>query len=845
MTKENEYLFTMVAEPLDSEVPVPQTPERGTGNAQDGPRQGSPGAFSRIIHLEQHVQQLVDELNNFGTQVNTKIDTLNQNMGNAMGIKDEIMGLKGGIEKVIQAAQLEFQRVAQDREQGLQHLANQVRGEFETYHQDLLAMKGDAMSLFGDVHTEFDKQRTNIQEMQTVITRQQAAIDNLHRNQGFPQGGGGDHRQQQQHQQAYIGQQPDRPRTISINPRFDKIPVLEGNRQDYKDWRAKVVEHIASGRQDVRKTFQWAENCQTQEITEYMEKTAPDQNTLDVVELSEALYGVLVKLTGSYWATKRELVPIGRGFEMWRVISQDMEPKSEEWQSANATKVLEPSRAASLMELDRALDTWLVQIGRSGLEIPDWGKTIGLRKLVPVDVLDSLTRSTTLVTFQDQLRYVRALIRDKHAVQEAMSVSSKTTTSADNNKMDVGAVQQGCRHQAKEGEENCGKSDGVSDSGSSRERLMEEIFSFVSNRLGGKGGKPGGKGEGKGAGRFQGECHYCGKVGHRKSECRKLTADMQKGKAGGKSNDGKGGGKGQNGKGFGGKGYNQWGGYSGKWVNALGEEFTWHPDEETAGMESGDLTWQMCPVMATRPVVGKPPGLPVSTHNPFSVLELEEDEEDQRSQGAHERHLRELQQKRTINQKVYKPKPKMRPVIDKKKWQRMNDCCSGNLCAVLTTSPPYEQKQVVSAVQRRAPSYRKVDCLVDSGAADSVANPGDFPESPVQESPGSKEGMCYYLADGSPVPNEGQQQVRAVTEEGIDIGTTFQSCKVSRPILSVSRMSEQGNEVHFEKEGGTIRNKATGRVTRFHRKGGVYVLTLWVRTNRQGGNDPHFHRQGA
>ncbi len=61
----------------------------------------------------------------------------------------------------------------------------------------------------------------------------------------------------------------------------------------------------------------------------------------------------------------------------------------------------------------------------------------------------------------------------------------------------------------------------------------------------GKPGKGGpspaaaGKGEGANAEQFQGACNHCGIWGHRRSECRKLTAELgkagPKGKAGGKN----------------------------------------------------------------------------------------------------------------------------------------------------------------------------------------------------------------------------------------------------------------------------------------------------------------------
>ena len=148
----------------------------------------------------------------------------------------------------------------------------------------------------------------------------------------------------------------DRTRFLKINSRFDKVPVLEGDRAAFKDWKAKVVEHIADGRQDVRELFAWAEKQQLTSITSEMEATAPSQGALDCKTASEAIYGALVKLTGVYWATKRELVPVGRGLEFWRVIHQEMEPRSREWQNANAQKVVAPTRAAAVQDLVGPMD---------------------------------------------------------------------------------------------------------------------------------------------------------------------------------------------------------------------------------------------------------------------------------------------------------------------------------------------------------------------------------------------------------------------------------------------------------------------------------------------------------
>ena len=63
----------------------------------------------------------------------------------------------------------------------------------------------------------------------------------------------------------------------------------------------------------------------------------------------------------------------------------------------------------------------------------------------------------------------------------------------------------------------------------------------------------------------------------------------------------------------------------------------------------------------------------------------------------------------------------------------------------------------------------------------------------------------------------------------------MQSAAVSRPILSVIRLAEHGNEDAFRNDGGTIKNLETGRITQIERKHGVYVLRVWLQTNPEAG----------
>ena len=130
---------------------------------------------------------------------------------------------------------------------------------------------------------------------------------------------------------------------------------------------------------------------------------------------------------------------------------------------------------------------------------------------------------------------------------------------------------------------------------------MMELFSFIKGSKGtSKGAKKGGKGK------FEGECGFCGKYGHRKSQCWELDKLMEekRGKSGGKGKGadyggGKGWGKGGkstgygNGKGYGkgwGKGYgNSGGGYGGygKGGGKSGAHWLDDKSDNGGGHESG------------------------------------------------------------------------------------------------------------------------------------------------------------------------------------------------------------------------------------------------------------------
>ncbi len=50
----------------------------------------------------------------------------------------------------------------------------------------------------------------------------------------------------------------------------------------------------------------------------------------------------------------------------------------------------------------------------------------------------------------------------------------------------------------------------------------------------------------------------------------------------------------------------------------------------------------------------------------------------------------------------------------------------------------------------------------------------------------------------------------------------------NRPLIAASKLTGEGYQVRFDKNGGTITHALTGKVTTFVKTHGVYALKVWV-----------------
>ena len=122
----------------------------------------------------------------------------------------------------------------------------------------------------------------------------------------------------------------------------------------------------------------------------------------------------------------------------------------------------------------------------------------------------------------------------------------------------------------------------------------------------------------------------------------------------------------------------------------------------------------------------------------------------------------------------------------------------------------------------------RVESVMDSGAAAPVAPPSMLPNVKVVPSPGSIRGQNFTSASKHRLKNLGQQKINAFTDEGDPTSVLFQIADVSKPLVSVASICERGNRVIFGKAGGVVQNLTTGKEIPFHRRNGIYILSLWL-----------------
>ncbi len=599
---------------------------------------------------------------------------------------------------------------------------------------------------------------------------------------------------------------------------------------------------LSRERPDVRALLTWAEAQSKDGLEANLVAHSVQLGVEDLASVEYALHdGIKVIVVDGLLNRARNCV--GRGCELWRSLVAEWSGDSAQVRDAKARKFLDPRKCKDTAELWAVLAAWErlgEEVVTSGLSLPEWMRNTALEKLLPVQLLSTLVARSELREYSARLAWVKAQMEHSRGVAQAAAYGPGTGKDKDGD-VYMNSV---------EAEPSDGLAWALANAVEQGDWAQQEALqiAILAVKGGGKGGfrkglgkgKPGpgaaaadGKGGSAGAG-FNGACNHCGIWGHRRSECRKLTAELGK----------KGGAKGDKGAGKGGKG----GPKGGKGPPtdpllecAAGEEGDWAAVLAAAGAGDGDYdewNFDAAAIASLTPWAEAPAGRGrrggrhvwrpfgadgAATHvqNTFSALGSLTADIEQPLAATPAEHAEVLTGALAdaVQQADWAQAEALRAAI---RAQRVRTTHSG-LHSLLGDS-----EALLGAVAgEKRTGGRVVEAVVDSGAVHSVTPPGLFPGK-VVASPWSRAGRGYRAANGTSIKNLGQVDVPFATAEGHKCRMPLQVAEVEQPLLSVSQLTSAGNFVQLGDTDGHIVNKSTGRTIALERRGGVYIMRMFI-----------------
>lgn len=118
------------------------------------------------------------------------------------------------------------------------------------------------------------------------------------------------------------------------------------------------------------------------------------------------------------------------------------------------------------------------------------------------------------------------------------------------------------------------------------------------------------------------------------------------------------------------------------------------------------------------------------------------------------------------------------------------------------------EKESILAATNDAWEDQEFEVALDSGSVVHVCAPADCPGYLLQESPGSGRGQEFLMGDDGTIANLGQKQLYlAESTGGSDVQSIFQIAAVTRPLMSVGKICDEGHSVTFNNVCAVVNSK--------------------------------------
>ena len=124
------------------------------------------------------------------------------------------------------------------------------------------------------------------------------------------------------------------------------------------------------------------------------------------------------------------------------------------------------------------------------------------------------------------------------------------------------------------------------------------------------------------------------------------------------------------------------------------------------------------------------------------------------------------------------------------------------------------------------------EVALDSGSTEHVCSRTDIPGYCILESAGSRVGQCFIVGNGARLPNEGEAELNLTSSDNPTgaMKSTFQVANVTRPLISVGKLTDAGLNIIFSKTEAKVTDTSGKTIMTFVRNpGGLYVTKLMLR----------------